>query len=394
MRAMVPMRLDDTPEFALLCAVCRWPDSPMVQEAVRTSAAQVTNWPLFLQMVARQRVWAMAQAGLLTANVSVPADVGQRLKNKAQKIAGQNLRLAAEIVRLQHALAAAGVTAVFIKGVVLADRVYGSIAIKHGKDIDIWMPPDQVDAAWRCLEHIGYRQQWLPANHSAALRHRLMRHKKEMSFCHMQTGAEVELHWRLSDNPALAAFPQRDDLVALPFAGVPLHQFTDEALFCYLAQHGAQHSWYRLKWLADFHAFLSGKDCAALYRQATERHMGLVAGYGLMLCHRYFGMTLPDALLREISGWRVRLLCRITHGILTGRCALKEPVQAFSVRITLYPVWLLQCPNIAAQLKLLPVLWFSYADMQQYPLPRGLFFLYPLLRFPLWCARRIRRLFR
>lgn len=383
------MRLAETPEFALQLAVCRWPNTKVEQQAVCRAAAQVTDWPLFLRMVARQRVWALALGALQNAGAALPDDVGQYLKRTARKIAEQNCLLSVEIIRLQQNLAAAGVTAVFIKGVVLADRVYGSIAVKHGKDIDIWVMPDHLSAAWACLETLGYRQQWLSANHSEALRHRLIRYQKEMSF-RLQSGAEVELHWRLSDNPDMMTFPHRDDLVVLPFAGEPLHQFTDDALFCYLALHGAQHGWYRLKWLADFNAFLSGKDCTELYRYAVDRHMGLFAGYGLMLCHRYFETPLSADVLHEISGWRVRLLCRITHWILTGRPALKEPLHCFALRMALRPVWLLQCTSFRAWFRHMSATVFSCADMQKYPLPHGLFFLYPLLRFPLWCVRRIR----
>ncbi|MGB8602735.1 MAG: nucleotidyltransferase family protein [Rhizomicrobium sp.] len=380
-------------EFRLASALCRWPRTPAVLEAIRRAAAAVTDWPNCLKVVKRQRIWGLAYEGLQAADVVAPSFVMQALAHQARRIATQNLSMVAEAARLQAAFNAAEIDVIFLKGIVLAQQAYGTLSLKHGKDIDLWIIPSQIEMAWQCLERLGYRQDRLPQGYSPAMRQRYIRYKKEIGFLSSHTSGEVELHWRLSDTVNLFETPWRENTSRICIGGFSLRALVKADLFCYLAQHGAMHAWYRLKWLADFNAVLAEKslqDIDALYRQAVMRGAGLQAAYALLLCREYLALPVDAALLAELQQlWRVRTLCRLTDYLMCGDRLVDEPVASQSARFAVICAWFIQCRSIRVFLRQGRVFWFSDADMCDCPLPPRLFFLYPVLRLPLWVVRRV-----
>ena len=124
-------------EFLLTAACCRWPLDEAVIAELRTLAAGAIDWPYFLRIVRRQRVAGLAHHALAAAEIAPPPAVAQALAAQAQQIARQNLQQAAETARLQGAFDAAGIPVIVLKGVALAQLAYGSLTLKHSKDIDL-----------------------------------------------------------------------------------------------------------------------------------------------------------------------------------------------------------------------------------------------------------------
>lgn len=383
-------------EFILACTCCRQPPSELRDEAVRAAARGVNDWDRFLRVVQRQRVAGVVQSALSSANVELPPHVERHLVAQAQQTARQNLMLAAEAVRLQSVFDAAGVSVVFFKGTTLAQLAYGSLSLKHGKDIDLLVLPDRAETAMRLLEREGYAL-WEPASSlSEAQRRALICCGKEVAFVHRQRNVQVELHWRLVENPLLlegvdASTPTQD--VALS-SGVSVRSFVEEDLFAYLCVHGACHAWSRLKWIADLNALIAAKSDAEvehLYRHAQAKGAGLCAGQALILCHRLLKLKLPPALEAEFCGnGRLERLVRAAMGAMVGSDGETElDDRPFSsTRINLAGFLLGQGWHyFSAHCRLLLMM---PVDVVRYPLPSSLHFLYPIIRIPLWFCRRLR----
>jgi hypothetical protein len=383
-------------EFVLACTCCQRPPSELRDEAVRTVARSVNDWDRFLRVVQRQRVAGFVQSALSSASVEIPPHVAQRLVAQAQQTARQNLMLAAEAVRLQSVFDAAGISVVFFKGITLAQLAYGSLSLKHGKDIDLLVLPDRAETAMRLLEREGYAL-WDPASClSEAQRRAVICHGKEVTFVHRQRNAQVELHWRLVDNPLLlkgvdASTPTQD--VALS-SGVSIRSFVEEDLFAYLCVHGASHGWSRLKWIADLNALIAAKNDAEvehLHRHAQAKGAGLCAGQALMLCHRLLKLKLPPTLEAELyASGRVERLVRIAMGAMVGSDAETEledrPLSSTRIRLAGFLLgqgWKYVSTHCRVLL-MMPI------DVVRYPLPSSLHFLYPMIRIPLWFCRRLR----
>jgi hypothetical protein len=176
-------------------------------------------------------------------------------------------------------------------------------------------------------------------------------------------------------------------------SGVALDTLTDDDLFAYLCAHGANHCWYRLKWLADVGALLAPKsesEIVQVYKAAEERGVGPAAAQALLLCRRLFATPVPDELLVQLrASSQARWLEQIALWAMTsGNEEVVPPELPFgSTRIT-FSHYLLRL-NWRYWLKELRIQLTTTRDMQMLPLPTQLLFLYPLLRVPLWLCRRM-----
>lgn len=384
-------------EFLLIAACCRWPPSEARDAAIRSATLGGIDWDEFLRLVRRHRVGGLAQRALESAGADYPPGVITALKAAARQIARQNLQLAAEAVRLAGVIEAAGIPVLLLKGVALAQLAYGSIAIKHTRDIDLLVPVDAADeAAWRIVEQAGYAGAFAhPLD--AAQRRAFVRSGREAEFVHRGTRARVELQWQAAINPQLlrnvnARSPAQT--VTLSDDGASVRTLAGDDLFAYLCTHGAQHAWSRLKWLADLNALIatSEADLERLYRHAQGLGAGLCAGQALLLCRRLFDLALPPAVAEEIAaGTRTKKLVTIACDAMTAAKTQTEADPGFvgvmrgvGMQFLLGRGW----AYFAAQCRILLV---GPMDVIRWPLPRSLYFLYPLLRLPLWLKRRVKQ---
>jgi Uncharacterised nucleotidyltransferase len=384
-----------SPEFFLIAACCRWPPSKARNAAIRAAAAGVTDWDHFLWHVKRQRVVGLVHDSLIGAAIDIPAPIAEELASHARKIARENLALAAETFQLQHALVAAGIPALALKGIALAHLVYGSVKSKQTRDLDLLVPPAHAEAAMQVLEREGYALS-SPAKHLSKLqRHALVCYAREVEFIHPGKKCVVELQWHAADNPLLL---QGVDACSAPQSvaisdGISIRTLQQEDLFAYLCVHGAHHAWSRLKWLADVNAFIAinDADVVRLYRYAQRIGAGLCAGQALLLCHRLFSLRLPAALADEIgANKRAAKLVAIALNAMTAPHAETEVDGGLlGVARVVWRQFLLGqgWAFYAAQIRVASV---GPADVVRFPLPSSLHLLYPLLRLPTWLWRRHR----
>src|SRR5580700_7146146 len=382
-----------SPEFLLIAACCRWPPSQSRNAAVQAAAAPVTDWNAVVLAARRQRVAGLVYDALSAAGVQPPAAPAAELARRAQAIYRKNLLLAAETSRLQKLLDAAGIPSVVLKGVALAQLAYGSLKVKHTRDIDLLIPPDRAVAAMALLERDGYALSFPSTHLSATQRRAVVRYSREVAFIHPDIGTYLELQWRVADNPELlkevhAGSPTQNVVVA---DGLCVRTLARDDLFAYLCIHGAHHAWSRLKWLADLNAFIAATDADVghLHRYAQAKGAGFCSGQALLLCRHLFALPLPDNLSSELQGTaRVRKLYAIAADAVADRTRgeggggnAPPAWRGFWTQFLLGQGWAF----FAAQCRIASV---GIIDVISLPLPPYLRFLYPLLRLPLWLWRR------
>ncbi len=376
-------------EFRLVAACCRW---PLSQAAIREAAAAGIDWAKFLRIVARHRVFGLVHHALQAAGIDVPSPVTQALARRALLIARNNLALATETVRLQRELDAARIPAVVLKGVALAQLAYGTLDLKHARDIDLLVPPECAEAALALLERQDYALA-LPARHlSAAQRRAAIRFGKDVELVHRDGTTRVELQWRPALNSQLLrgvdARAPTQDVTLLDTGNV--RTLADADLFAYLCVHGASHFWSRLKWLADLNAFVARKseaEIVTLYRHAQAIGAGRCAGQALLLCHRLLGLKLAAGLGAELqANQTLQGLVEAARGAMARPDAAADRGAAGVAREVLAQFSLGRgLPFIAEQCRIAAI---GAADATRLPLPPALYFLYPVLRLPLWLWRR------
>lgn len=381
--------------FALLLRLCaeaapHGAPSPAVTAAA-DAAGSVQDWEHFLRLVGRHRVYGLVHAVLQRAPGRVPATVREAIGRKAGAQARHNLAMAAATIRLQHLLEQAGIEAVFFKGAALGQRAYGSLAVKHGKDIDFLVSPDVLGPLFELLLREGYEPVYPRPPLTPAKIDALRAFQMEAVLVDPRRGVQLEPHWRLTENrrllplgPLLAAAGKWESL-----AGVPLRVFHPDDQFAYLCVHGARSGWFRLKWLADLHALLAGApeaELLRLYRHAGARGAGPSAVLAFGLCRDLFGLPLPPSIVTAADTRLQRALRGLCRAILDDADPQFSPRRV--VVLPMLHALAFGSGHVTAELMRWTV---NCQDALDVPLPRRLYFLYPALRLPLFLGRRLRR---
>lgn len=377
-----------------------WPPSERRKSAIQDAASGTIDWDKFLLIVKRQRVPGLAHDGLKRAGIALPAGVYTRLAAEASNTVRQALQLAFEAVRIQAALDAAAIPVLFIKGSALALLAYGNLGIKHAWDIDMLVRPDQVLKACKVLLEAGYVRTVPPSNFGDEPFFAWTEFAHEIVFHNEARASYIELHWRLSNSPALlshisACSSSRSVTV---YADQALRTLNDEDMFTYLCHHGAHHAWSRLKWLSDLCAWISPKppqEIERLYRRAKADGAGRAAAQALLLCERLLAMPLEPEFSAELKSDRiVRWLATIALDAMAGGGSSRPTEDRLLGNLQIELSHFLLATGVRHWMQELQAKSIGWTDFQRFRLPRPLFFLYPVLRVPSWIWRRGARLLR
>ncbi|HEY1110650.1 MAG TPA: nucleotidyltransferase family protein [Opitutaceae bacterium] len=347
------------------------------------------EWSAFLLAVERHRVGGLLHRRAGAALASLPPPVAARLATMAHATTRRALQRAAEQVRLLRALEAAGIETLAVKGLALAQRLYGEIGVRHAGDIDLLVRPEAAERADRVLqaEHLSRTQP------DFALTPRQLRSflkiKREFEYVRASTAIRVELLWRLENMEV-------DDAVwreARPIiiGAQPMRTLPPELDALYQLQHGAKHGWFRLFWLVDAALLLRDPalDWETLLARARARGSAGALLQAAELAERLLHVERPAA-LRPRAGERA-YVAGLAHEAC--RQIAREPMPDEGVR-----EWSRQLAYRVKLQKSLRGRWhaltphlFSPESWRTVTLPDRWFFLYPLLSPFLWLRRRTRR---
>lgn len=380
-------------EFLLAAACCRWPPSEARDEAVREAAREV-DWGRFARILARQRVEGLAQRAVRAADVAPPQQAAEELKLAAAGIAQENLRFAAESIRLRSMLDAAGIDFLFVKGVVLAMLAYGELGVKKAWDIDLAVDPEKIGEACALLVEAGYHRVIPGPEVDEQGMSVWLKLSKETLWRNDARGTMVELHGGLVDNPRMLPAisvhsPLQEVAVA---AGQSLPTLAKDELFAYLCVHGATHAWSRLKWIADVNALLSSEGDAEierLYRRSLDLGAGRCSAQALLLCSTLFELSLPPSLEAELRGDAVtRWLERTALRAMAGRYVATELDDTLLGTVPIHVSHFVLGRGLGYKASEAWRKTLSPHDRALMPLPKALGFLYPILVLPRWLWRR------
>ncbi|HYG98205.1 MAG TPA: nucleotidyltransferase family protein [Terriglobales bacterium] len=180
---------------------------------------------------------------------SMPEGPSRRLQQTHAQALRHNLRLCTHLLQALRALDTCGVSAIPFKGPLLAERLYGNVALRQSSDLDVIVRPEDVPAAVHTLREVGFksRQRLSPKLLSA-----LTMADFELSL--VRDGLYLELHWDVMPrfygiNFGLGEAWQRSRRVGA--GGSTVLEFAPEDLFLALTLHGSKHYWARLIWLCD-----------------------------------------------------------------------------------------------------------------------------------------------
>ncbi len=288
-------------------------------------AREDVDWPRVFELAA---VHGTRPTLYRTLTVALPDRVSAHLLGRLGQdciaITGHNLFLTSELLGVLEALQEKGVPAIPMKGPVLAEVAYGSLALREFQDVDILVRKRDMPGAADALLANGYVEIDTSGDGDAYSR----------VFSCAAAATVVDLHWDFAGRRfCFDLEPDRlfDRCVAVELGGRTIRSLSPEDTLLLLCIHGAKHCWSRLAWICDIAELVRVHeriDWPALTARAQALGSERMLLLGLRLASDLFGTRLPVDIRASVSQPAVASLGRNVRGWLAhGKDAAADPIE-------------------------------------------------------------------
>ena len=293
-----------TPETELLILCARLKLEPRHEARLRRLADEGLDWA-----AAVDAAWLHGLLPLLHTHLAalgllerVPEPARGSLQRSFTSNVQWNLRLSHELREVLRDFERDGIPAFPYKGPVLAQQLYGSVALRENADLDVVVPQADVDRAHERLLARGYRI----SRPLSSLQHRsVQRFEKSCEYIREPHRTIVELHWSFTGTRARDSLEMAELLERcrwLPFMGSHVRVFHPRDLLLLLSVHGCRHLWERLEWLCGVAELIraSAFDWDDVLAEADRASLRRVLLLGAGLAHALLEAPVPEEVLRRI----------------------------------------------------------------------------------------------
>jgi hypothetical protein len=320
-----------TANFDILRLLCSSPaEARLPKEKLRAIVHQRPDWSEVLAAADEHGV-----TPLICKRIDGPGaeDVEpgwrERLREEWIRNSCRNLLLVSELARVLAALEACAVLATPYKGPVLAEQVYGDLALRQFTDLDVIVPQRQIVAAHSAVVKAGYHPVLAESGPPQADRNI----PGQYAYTN-ESGTRLELHTEAT----LRYFPRPFNLEALcerrqmiSLAGRRVPSFSMEDTLILLSVHGSKHFWERLAWIADIAALASrprSMDWPLALERARELGAERMVLLGAGLAHDLLDLDLPGEVALGLK--RDHVARRLIDGICQGHSKRQMELGIFS----------------------------------------------------------------
>jgi hypothetical protein len=293
------------PEIELLLLCSRVQLTPAQRNRLQQLIEQPLDWPYLLERAKYHKVLLLLTPHLQALHPSwMPPEVLAALQANFEENFQRNLRLLVELLKLVQLFEAQGIPLLAFKGPVLAQVVYGNLALREFVDLDILVPEAYAMQASQLLQESHYQPQFTLAAHQHTIYVKL---RYGHVFWHEEKQVSVDLHWAVL--PKYYSFTPNTDLlwqgsIRIPFAAQSVPTFAPEHLLLFLCAHGAKHQWSQLHWVCDVAELLRTQttlNWTLIQERAGQLGTQKMLWLGLYLAHHLLGAKLPTAIENHLN---------------------------------------------------------------------------------------------
>ncbi|HEX3062069.1 MAG TPA: nucleotidyltransferase family protein [Usitatibacter sp.] len=346
------------------------------------------DWRLLLALCERHGLAPLFERHLSSLDAQgMPLKARAALWARAQSVARRNREMADELAAVVALLDANGVASIPYKGPTLALAAYGDLGLREFGDLDLLVRAADVLRAKTLLAQRGYAmpQQLTREQEEALIASSLL---YELPLVDPARGVMVELHWR--EDPDVSVLPLADhrwwrSLACTEVSGRSVRSLSNTQLLLALCLHGTKHFWSSLGWLVDIAELMrrdTGIDSQWVRVQARANGCERRVGLGLRMAKDLLDAPVPDLLAPLTGDATVRDVARRIEESLFTEFSAPPIATALRLNLSLRD-HARQRISFAWRLAVTP----GWGEWLRWRLPRGLFFLYWLLR-PLRLARK------
>lgn len=286
-------------EWAALCAcVSTWRKQARLSQSLLG-----VDWPRLLLLAEEHGVLGQLAACLHNGSSApvVPSDIQQSLLERRRAQNFLTLRLNAALFRLLELFAAKGISALVIKGPVLATRAYSDPSVRSYGDLDLLVRQRDLRHATELMIASGYEAAVpLTAIDVGKI-------PGQYLFSRIDSKLLVELHNDLTLRYFPRSLPLEDFFarqIRLCLDGHEVSAPCVEDELVLICVHGAKHFWERLSWIADVAGLVSRQTnidwerAASTARTVQSEHL---LHTGLRLAVDVLHTKLPEAISSRVQ---------------------------------------------------------------------------------------------
>lgn len=263
----------------------------------------------FLRTIGRHEVFLPLSHRLNLLELSLEKKEFDKLKNVIQVFSMKQLKLSGELFQLLRQFQRHNIPVIPLKGPILSQTLYGSLASRESADIDILIRPVDLEKANQLFQEIDYLPKDFKLDRFSEKQWAVLKSIHcNLGYSPKGRGiTEVELHWKMFEATELY-YKDVERLIQASalteIQGVSVRSMKKEDLFVYLAIHGAKHRWAGLKWLLDIRQFILNFDdqidWGELLIECRQKHIHWPVIQALYLSHGLFGTLLPKSVSQAV----------------------------------------------------------------------------------------------
>jgi hypothetical protein len=290
-----------SPKCKLLIGILQRDSTPTPDRAQEITDSGPLGWERFYSQLELHGVTSLVHANLTRIGAVLPADVSGRLREAYLASSRRNLFLVSRLVRLLDLFHSAGIPVMPLKGPVLAEVLYGDVALRHFEDLDLLIRKEDISRAVELLCAHGYALQsqlsWAPLE-------TLVASECELAF-RRECGTKVDLHWEIAPSDSPFWFDTEilwSSLRPVVIAGRVVQSPSSECLLLFLCVHGARHLWMCLQWVCDVARLVEispEMNWTRIFELAGSCGGERVLLLGLLVAHELLHVSLPADILRR-----------------------------------------------------------------------------------------------
>lgn len=349
------------------------------------------NWNYLLKLIIRHRVLEQVYATLLAeTTLQITPDFLTQLKQHSLRSNLASLSMVAESIRIARAFDEAALSYSIVKGIPLAELLYGGATKRQAKDIDMVVNIDDLDRALQILLNKGYRLERPDFNLTGFKRDYYFTHRHDIGLFHPERKVEIELHFRLEYFGTKFFTSAVNMYKTVLVQNQPLVTLNDEYHVLYLMIHASIHAWTRLRWLHDIYLYLKSEQCSIqkVYALAQQLNAGKIVWQTLWLLRNIYAYQDDncDQILAQPNHVGLRL-ARVAHKFILNDYELTAGHGIFNKMFFYYRIYLINLALPGHKVEALTSDLFKIDKIFPYlTLPRGCSLGYYLI-YPFWIIK-------
>lgn len=305
------------PEQQALCLGARTALNPAARSRLANVVGGGLDWDRMWDLGhVHEVVPLLAETLPAVSGDAVPPEWLARARKRRHVTLSTNARLADALLAILRGMDAAGVPAMPVKGLVLAESLYGSLASRPCADLDVLVQPADLPAARDVLRDLGFAQRAVPGY--KALVHQF--HDPAWGRGAGHEHVRLELHWALwaDSDRRLGTDGLWERSVARTLLDEPVRTLSLEDMLLHLSIHRTR-SALRLRWVVDIAELVrrhaDSLDWPAYMDRARLAGARTSSWVVLTLARDLFDAPVPTDVLAGLAvGWPKRELLERTCG--------------------------------------------------------------------------------